>query len=163
MWASISGWISEAYSWGANLVKGIWSGVSDWAGWLWGKISGFFDDIWSGIKNFFGIHSPSTKFAWIAEMDIKGLAEGFNRYGALAVSAAEAISSDVYDAMSVGAGSLMGANSMQYRNAAAATPGKSYQINMTVNAAEGMNESEFADYVIDRLQMEIIGSEATYA
>lgn len=36
-------------------------------------------------------------------------------------------------------------------------------INVVVNAAEGMNESELADYVIDRLQMEIIGSEATYA
>lgn len=36
-------------------------------------------------------------------------------------------------------------------------------INVVINAAEGMNESELADYVIDRLQMEIIGSEATYA
>ena len=36
-------------------------------------------------------------------------------------------------------------------------------INVVVNAAEGMNENELADYVIDKLQMKLIGSEATYA
>lgn len=36
-------------------------------------------------------------------------------------------------------------------------------INVVVNAAPGMNENEVADYVINRLQMELIGSEMTYA
>ena len=34
-------------------------------------------NLYTSVKNFFGIHSPSTKFAWIAEMNVKGMEEGF--------------------------------------------------------------------------------------
>lgn len=98
-WSKITGFIDEAVDWGANLVKGIWQGVSDWAEWLWGKISGFFDGIWSRIKNFFGIHSPSTKFAWIAEMDVKGLAKGFDQFGDEAIKSATELSDKISDAL----------------------------------------------------------------
>lgn len=98
-WANITGFIDEAVDWGANLVKGIWQGVSDWAEWLWGKISGFFDSIWSRIKDFFGIASPSKKFAWMAEMDVKGLAKGFDQYGDEAVKSAIELSDKISDAL----------------------------------------------------------------
>ena len=98
-WAKITGYIDEAVDWGANLVKGIWQGVSDWAEWLWGKISGFFDSIWSRIKDFFGIASPSKKFAWIAEMDVKGMAKGFDQFGDQAIQSATELSDKISDAL----------------------------------------------------------------
>ena len=98
-WESITGFIDEAVDWGANLVKGIWQGVSDWAEWLWGKISGFFDTIWTRIKDFFGIASPSKKFAWIAEMDVKGLQKGFDQFGDDAVNTAIELSDKISDAL----------------------------------------------------------------
>lgn len=64
---------------GANIVKGIWNGISGMASWLWNKISGWCSSIFDNIKNFFGIHSPSKLFAdKIGKMLGLGLGEGFD-------------------------------------------------------------------------------------
>lgn len=52
---------------GGNLIKSLWQGISDAGKWLWDQISGFFGGIVKGIKSFFGIHSPSTRFANFGE------------------------------------------------------------------------------------------------
>ena len=63
---------------GINLVKGIWNGISNVAGWILGKIKGFGKSILNGIKGIFGIHSPSTEFAWVGKMNAEGLIEGMD-------------------------------------------------------------------------------------
>ena len=61
---------------GGNLVKGLWQGISDKVDWIIGKIKGFGRSVLNGIKDFFGIHSPSTEFAWIGKMNVLGLEQG---------------------------------------------------------------------------------------
>ena len=61
---------------GKNLVKGLWNGIKDVTGWILGKIKGFGKSVLNGIKKIFGIHSPSTEFAWIGKMNVLGLNEG---------------------------------------------------------------------------------------
>lgn len=61
---------------GLDLVKGLWQGIKDATGWVLDKIKGFGKSILNGIKSFFGIHSPSTEFAFIGEMNAKGLIKG---------------------------------------------------------------------------------------
>ena len=61
---------------GINLIKGLWNGISSVKDWVLDKIKGFGKSILNGIKSFFGIHSPSTEFAWIGKMNILGLEEG---------------------------------------------------------------------------------------
>lgn len=61
---------------GKNLVKGLWNGINNAKDWVLDKIKGFGKSILNGIKSFFGIHSPSTEFAWIGKMNILGLEEG---------------------------------------------------------------------------------------
>lgn len=61
---------------GANLVRGLWEGIKSLGSWIWDKVSGWASGLWDGIKNFFGIKSPSTKFAWIGKMLDEGLAKG---------------------------------------------------------------------------------------
>ena len=68
--------ISDFVDIGGNLVKGLWQGISDKVDWVVGKIKGFGKSILNGIKSFFGIHSPSTEFAWIGKMNVIGLNEG---------------------------------------------------------------------------------------
>ena len=68
--------ISDFVDIGGNLVKGLWQGISDKVDWVIGKIKGFGKSILNGIKSFFGIHSPSTEFAWIGKMNVIGLNEG---------------------------------------------------------------------------------------
>ena len=61
---------------GKNLVEGLWNGIKDMASWIGKKIKGFSDGVLDDIKDFFGIHSPSTKTAWMGKMLAQGLAQG---------------------------------------------------------------------------------------
>lgn len=85
---------------GGDLVKGLWNGISDLTGWVVGKIKGFGDSIMKGIKSFFGIHSPSTEWAWIGKMDVVGLAEGFTKNGGIVTKAVNKVAADAMAAMS---------------------------------------------------------------
>lgn len=85
---------------GGDLVKGLWNGISDLTGWVVGKIKGFGDSIMSGIKSFFGIHSPSTEWAWIGKMDVMGLAEGFTKNSGVVTKAVNKMATDAMAAMS---------------------------------------------------------------
>lgn len=48
-------------------------------------------------------------------------------------------------------------------NIARMAPARAFDIDVIVNGTEGMNENVLADLVINKLQMELIGSEAVYA
>lgn len=81
---------------GKSIVKGLWEGITGAASWLWDKITGWLRSIWDGIKNFFGIHSPSTKMRdMIGKNLVKGLAEGIVDEGKTAVNAMTALSKDL--------------------------------------------------------------------
>ena len=69
--------IPQFWNIGIEIVKGLWEGIKSMIKWLWDKICGWCSDIWNGIKNFFGIHSPSRKFAEIGTNLGLGLSEGF--------------------------------------------------------------------------------------
>lgn len=85
---------------GGDLVRGLWNGISDLTGWVVGKIKGFSDSIMSGIKSFFGIHSPSTEWAWIGKMDVLGLAQGFDKNKAVVTKAVSSMANEAMAAMS---------------------------------------------------------------
>ena len=68
--------ISDFISIGGDLVKGLWQGIGDKVDWIVDKVKGFGRKILNGLKDFFGIHSPSTEFAWIGKMNVLGLEGG---------------------------------------------------------------------------------------
>ena len=61
---------------GKNLIKGLWNGIKDVTGWITDKIKGFGKSVLKSIKGIFGIHSPSTEFAFVGRMNAEGLIEG---------------------------------------------------------------------------------------
>ena len=84
---------------GGNIVKGLWSGITQLASWLWYKVSGWISSIWDGICDFFGIHSPSKEMAWVGEMLVKGLSGSIDDNGDEAVKAAEGMAEDINGVM----------------------------------------------------------------
>ncbi len=80
---------------GANLVRGLWEGIQSLASWIWDKVSGWAKNLWKGIKNFFGIHSPSTKMAFIGDMLMEGLAEGIDETAGEVIDSASAMTKDL--------------------------------------------------------------------
>ena len=79
--------MSQVAEVGKNLVRGLWQGIQSLAGWLWDKVSGWISSIWDGITDFFGIHSPSTKMAWVSEMNVEGAVVGIEKNKSKAVKA----------------------------------------------------------------------------
>lgn len=61
---------------GGDLIKGLWEGINDTIGWVIGKIKGMGKSIMKAVKGLFGIHSPSTEFAWVGRMNMEGLVVG---------------------------------------------------------------------------------------
>ena len=71
-----SGGISSIKNVGKMLVQGLWSGLSGTVSWLKNKIKGWVGNVLKFVKNLFGIHSPSTEFAYFGKMNVLGLEEG---------------------------------------------------------------------------------------
>lgn len=140
---------------GKNMVIGLWNGIAGAAQWLWDKVTGWVGSIWSGIKSFFGIHSPSTQFAWIGEMLDKGLAEGIDKYAGVAVDSAMALSEGVNDAVDVG-GDLAVSSAGEGN-----VGGASVVIN--VYGAVGQDVDELAILISEKIQRMINRNGAVYA
>ena len=80
---------------GKNLVRGLWEGIKSLASWIWDQVSNWASNLWNGIKNFFGIHSPSTKMAFIGDMMMEGLAKGIDETSGEVMDSAEAMTKDL--------------------------------------------------------------------
>ena len=61
---------------GGNLIKGLWEGISNLGQWVVNKIKGLGKSILKAVTGIFGVHSPSTEFAFIGRMNMVGLEEG---------------------------------------------------------------------------------------
>ena len=61
---------------GKNLIEGLWSGIKNMGQWCIDRIKGLGKSILKSVKNIFGVHSPSTEFAWIGKMNMVGLENG---------------------------------------------------------------------------------------
>ena len=86
---------SKVISIGKDLVSGLWKGVQDKFAWLKEKLSGFATSVLDGIKDFFGVHSPSTKTAWIGEMLDEGMAKGVEDNADTPLKAMDQLSSEM--------------------------------------------------------------------
>ena len=62
---------------GADIVGGIWSGISGKINEFTENVRGFFSNIVSSVKGELGIQSPSKVFAYIGEMMGAGLTQGW--------------------------------------------------------------------------------------
>ena len=69
--------VAEFANIGKMLVEVLWNGITSLASWIWDKVSSWASSIWDGICGFFGIHSPSKKFAELGKYMSMGLGIGF--------------------------------------------------------------------------------------
>lgn len=87
---------------GGDLVSGLWQGVKDKLSWLKNKLSSFATSVLDSIKDFFGVHSPSTKTEWLGKMLDKGMAVGVDKNADEPIKAMDQLSSKMLDAASGG-------------------------------------------------------------
>ena len=68
--------VSSILNVGKNLVQGLWKGISNSFTWIKNKIKGWVGNVLKFVKGLFGIHSPSTEFAYVGKMNVLGLEKG---------------------------------------------------------------------------------------
>ena len=73
---NVANWIGDMKKAGGNLIKGLWEGIGNLGQWVVNKIKGLGGSILKAVKGIFGIHSPSTEFAFIGRMNMEGLING---------------------------------------------------------------------------------------
>lgn len=86
---------------GADLVAGIWNGITGKFKWLADKIKSFATNVKDKLKKFFGIKSPSKVTAEIGRYLTEGLGLGIEDAGKFAIKKALGVAGSVVDAMAV--------------------------------------------------------------
>ena len=80
VWNSIKNYFKtmpgKMLSIGSDLLKGLWRGINNAKDWVIDKIKGLGKSVLKAVKGIFGIHSPSTEFAFIGRMNMEGLEKG---------------------------------------------------------------------------------------
>lgn len=144
---------------GLNLVKGIWSGISNAVGWILGKIKEFGNSIVDGIKSFFGIHSPSRLFRDEVGKNLAlGVGEGFTRN-------MDDVVKDMQDALPTSLDTDIGLNNTGLAAAAAGSTAADLSVDGLVNAMQTafsrmkveLNDREVGNFVITKVTGEIYG------
>ena len=79
------------YDIGANLVKGVWNGITGLGSWLTNKVKSFFSGIVDGVKDTLGIHSPSRVFMEIGAFTSEGMALGIEENEKMVQKASESM------------------------------------------------------------------------
>ena len=77
--AMINYWKQMPSMWkniGGMLIRGLWNGISNYGSWVIAKIKGMGNSILKAVRGIFGVHSPSTEFAWVGKMNMVGLKNG---------------------------------------------------------------------------------------
>ena len=79
---------------GKFLVTGIVSGIGDAAHLFMEAIGNLAKKAWESITDFFDVHSPSKKMAWLGEMMDRGLAGGVDKFSYLVEDAMNTLGAD---------------------------------------------------------------------
>jgi gas vesicle protein len=88
--SAVGGGAKLLYNFGADILRGVWNGMSSIAGWLKDRIYGFFKDLLPGwAKKALGIDSPSKVFAEIGRYAGLGLAGGLDASQGIVAAAAK--------------------------------------------------------------------------
>lgn len=140
---------------GRQIIEGIGSGISNFAGNLWQKAKDAAAGALNGIKSFLGINSPSRVFRdQVGKMIGMGLAEGIDKSAVEAVKSAENMAEDVLGGMAplddlngdLTANLTADSNS---GSAMASPAGRGVVIN--VYGAEGQNVNDLAEIISQKI------------
>ena len=150
LWALVSGIMEGADQFidiGVDLVEGLWKGIKQRWSDLVNDFKNLAHNLVDKVKGIFGIHSPSTVFAGIGNNIDKGLAKGIKGGLGEVEKAMDTLSSVPLEYSGDFNISGEAAN-----RAAGATAGNIY---ITVNGAEGQDETTLGEIVSDRLLHEL--------
>lgn len=120
---------------GANIVEGIKNGLSAMGGALIEAAKQLAANAWQAAKNWLGIRSPSKKFAYIGEMSVEGMAEGFEDEEATLTRTVNTVAGNMFDAAAAGLSNGDLERSVSY-NLSASSAGTTIIVPLTLDGRE---------------------------
>lgn len=133
---------------GGDMIKGLWNGIKDLSGWVLDKIKGFGKNVMDGIKGIFGIHSPSTEWAWVGKMDVMGLAKGITDNAGLVTKAVDQLATDAMAGMTI-------APAMAGMNVTPADPSAAALAGVAGNGGITQNNNIYNQVDLDKVSTEL--------
>lgn len=122
------------YGFGADVLRGVWNGMSSIAGWLKDKVYSFFKNLLPGwAKKALGISSPSKVFAEVGKNIGLGMALGMDGTHPMVRRAAQALAGAALPAFG-GPGGFRGAGGGYGRSGAVVISRGAVQVEITVGA-----------------------------
>lgn len=139
---------------GRNVISGIAGGISGAAGAIADAARTAASNALDAAKKFLGIKSPSRVFRdQVGKMIPLGAAAGIEAEAGVVTDAVD----DMWDAAVPSSSEISAAMSMPAGSGSRPATGNAvtYNVPITINAAPGMDERRLADYVIDRITMQV--------
>ncbi|MGH8791762.1 MAG: phage tail protein, partial [Stackebrandtia sp.] len=100
----LSGLPGMMLSLGEDMIAGIVQGIHNMGPQIGDTLMGYAEDAWNSATSFFGVKSPSTRFAWLSEQLGLGWIRGLDRIGPAMVEASSGVAVAAYDPWSTGPG-----------------------------------------------------------
>jgi hypothetical protein len=101
-----------------------------------------------GIKGFFGIHSPSTEWAWVGKMDVMGLAKGITDNAGLVTKAVDQLATDAMSGMTI-------APAMAGMNVTPVDPASATGVGVAANGGITQNNNIYNQVDLDSVSREL--------
>lgn len=138
---------------GGDIINGIVEGIKSAGSMLWSALTSVADSALGGVKKLLKIGSPSKVFAdevgrWIPE----GVAVGIE---ANTKSMTDAMEAMAFDAAAVPVETIINDGKAHSYNAEKTSATNVGDINVTINAAEGMNPREIAEEAVELITTQI--------
>lgn len=140
---------------GANIINGLWSGISNGWQWLKDKVYGIAGSISDTVKEALGIRSPSRVFAELGSYTMEGFGIGLTdgQRGTMATMNRIMAGITAAGAISLSPAAMAGTGSLPIK--AGGQGGAVYQgstIQITINPTPGMDEAALADLVARKVE-----------
>lgn len=140
---------------GANIINGLWSGISNGWQWLKDKVYGIAGSISDTVKEALGIRSPSRVFAELGSYTMEGFGIGLTDGQRGTMSTMNRIMAGITaaGAISLSPAAMAGTGALPIK--AGSQGGAVYQgstIQITINPTPGMDEAALADLVARKIE-----------
>lgn len=140
---------------GANIINGLWSGISNGWQWLKDKVYGIAGSIADTVKEALGIRSPSRVFAELGSYTMEGFGIGLTDGQQDTVATMRRVMAGVAAAGTVALSPAAMAGTGALPIKAGGQGGAVYQgstIQITINPTPGMDEAALADLVARKIE-----------
>lgn len=150
---------------GINIIRGVVKGVASVGGELIGAVGDLAKNAYESAKNFLGIHSPSRKFKWLADMSVAGFVGGMEDGQKDIYDAVTDASETATDGFNADLQGAVGYTQTATKNGSDNSSNSTINggVNITVYGAQGQDVEDLAEEIEKKIKQNMDDKEMVFA